>query len=67
MNKHVENIDTDFEDGIRLCALVEVLSGKKLPQHNRRPKVRAQKLENVNIALTFLSKEEAIKLVNIGK
>ncbi|XP_015782662.1 filamin-A isoform X2 [Tetranychus urticae] len=65
VNSHIENLETDFEDGTRLVALVEVLSGKRLPRHNKKPKLRAQKLENVNIALNFLTQQEGIKIVNI--
>lgn len=67
VNSHIENLETDFEDGTRLVALVEVLSGKRLPRHNKKPKLRAQKLENVNIALNFLTQQEGIKIVNIGE
>lgn len=66
VNKHIADITTDFSDGIRLIALVEVLSGKRLPNYNKRPKVRAQKIENVNIALQFLKNDEKIRIVNIG-
>lgn len=65
VNKHIADIVNDFSDGLRLIALVEVLSGKKLPNYNKRPKVRAQKIENVNIALQFLKTEEKIRIVNI--
>ncbi|UXI22435.1 G-protein coupled receptor 158 [Sarcoptes scabiei] len=65
VNKHIADIAADFCDGIRLIALVEVLSGKRLPNYNKRPKVRAQKIENVNIALQFLKNEEKIRIVNI--
>ncbi|XP_027200604.2 filamin-A-like [Dermatophagoides pteronyssinus] len=65
VNKHIADITTDFSDGIRLIALVEVLSGKRLPNYNKRPKVRAQKIENVNIALQFLKNDEKIRIVNI--
>ena len=59
-------LETDLADGLVLIGLVEVLSGKRLPKHNRRPNLKAQKLENINIALRFLTKEEKIKIVNIG-
>ncbi len=62
MNKAVTDLSTDFSDGLRLIALVEVLAGKKLPPYNKRPKVRAQKLENVNIAIQFLKNEEKIRI-----
>ena len=67
MNKHISDLATDFSDGIRLIALVEVLAGKKIGNYNKRPKVRAQKIENVNIALQFLKNEEKVRIVNIGK
>lgn len=60
-------LETDLADGLVLISIVEVLSGKRLPKHNRRPNLKAQKLENINIALRFLTKEEKLKIVNIGK
>ena len=67
VNRHIENLEVDFADGLIVITLVEVLSGKRLPKHNRKPTLRAQKLENVNIALRFLTTSEGIKIVNIGK
>lgn len=64
--KAIGNLETDLGDGLRLIALIEVLSGKRLPKHNKRPTFRSQKLENVSVALKFLD-DENIKLVNIGK
>jgi filamin len=55
----------DFSDGLNIIALIEVLSHKKLPRHNRKPMFRSQKLENVSVALDFLENVERIKLVNI--
>lgn len=66
-NKYIMALETDLADGLVLIALVEVLSGRKMPRHNRRPTLKAQKLENINIALKFLQVEEKIKLVNIGE
>lgn len=62
----VGSLETDLGDGLRLIALIEVLSGKRLPKHNKRPTFRSQKLENVSVALKFLE-DENIKLVNIGE
>lgn len=62
----VGSLETDLGDGLRLIALIEVLSGKRLPKHNKRPTFRSQKLENVSVALKFLD-DENIKLVNIGE
>lgn len=66
VNKYVACLESDFTDGIRLLALVEVLSGKKLPRYNARPTMKAQKLNNVDTALQFLTNEEKVKLVNIS-
>lgn len=60
-------LESDLADGLVLIALVEVLSGKRLPKHNKRANLKAQKLENINIALKFLQVEEKIKIVNIGE
>lgn len=66
VNKYIACLEADLSDGIRLLALVEVLSGKKLPRYNARPTMKAQKLNNVDIALRFLNDEEKVKLVNIS-
>ena len=66
-SKHIGNLETDLSDGLRLITLIEVLSGKKLPKHNKRPTFRSQKLENVSVALQFLERGEEIRIVNIGE
>lgn len=67
VSKHIGNLETDLSDGLRLIALIEVLSGKRLPKHNKRPNFRSQKLENVSVALQFLERTENIRIVNIGE
>lgn len=67
VSKNVGNLESDLSDGLRLISLIEVLSGKPLPKHNKRPNFRSQKLENVSVALEFLEKAEGIRIVNIGK
>lgn len=67
VNKHIGNLETDLSDGLRLIALIEVLSGKQLPKHNKRPNFKSQKLENVSVALQFLERDENIRIINIGK
>ncbi|XP_035708450.1 filamin-A isoform X3 [Folsomia candida] len=57
--KNVGNLETDLSDGLRLIGLIEVLSGKQLPKHNKRPNFRSQKLENVSVALEFLEKDSS--------
>jgi len=66
VSKSIGNLETDLSDGLRLIALIEVLSGRRLPKHNKRPTFRSQQLENVSVALKFLA-DEGIKLVNIGE
>ena len=61
----IENLETDLADGVALCALLELISSKKLVGLNSKPKIRVQKLENNGAALRFL-KSEGIKLVAIG-
>lgn len=67
VEKHIGNLETDLSDGLRLITLIEVLSGRRLPKHNKRPSFRSQKLENVSVALKFLQEDEGIRIVNIGK
>ncbi|RXM93973.1 Filamin-B [Acipenser ruthenus] len=65
VNKRVGNLQTDLADGLRLIALLEVLSQKKMyRKYNQRPTFRQMQLENVSVALEFLDKE-GIKLVSI--
>lgn len=67
VQKHIGNLETDLSDGLRLITLIEVLSGRRLPKHNKRPSFRSQKLENVSVALKFLQDDEGIRIVNIGE
>jgi filamin len=67
VNKRIDDLQNDFSDGLNLIALIEVLSHKKLPRHNKKPQFRSQKLENVSVALDFLENVEHIRLVNIGR
>lgn len=67
VEKHIGNLETDLYDGLRLITLIEVLSGKRLPKHNKRPHFRSQQLENVSVALKFLQEDEGIRIVNIGE
>ncbi|XP_030622681.1 filamin-C-like isoform X2 [Chanos chanos] len=65
INKSVNDLQRDLSDGLRLIALLEVLSQKKMyRKHHVRPNFRQMKLENVSVALEFLDRER-IKLVSI--
>ncbi|OXB50856.1 hypothetical protein ASZ78_000102 [Callipepla squamata] len=66
VHKSIGDLQRDLGDGLRLIALLEVLSQKKMGRkHHPRPNFRQMKLENVSVALEFLERER-IKLVSIG-
>lgn len=60
----IQSLLTDLADGKNLCALLEILSGKKI-KINPKPTMRIQKLENVTVCLDFI-KNEGIKLMSIS-
>ncbi|CAH8854640.1 unnamed protein product [Trichobilharzia szidati] len=62
---HIEDLETDLSDGLRLVALVEILSGHKFRHINKRPTFKTQKLENVTTVLKFLEENEGLRLVSI--
>uniref|UniRef100_A0A3Q3B3P4 Filamin B n=1 Tax=Kryptolebias marmoratus TaxID=37003 RepID=A0A3Q3B3P4_KRYMA len=65
VNKRIVDLQLDLGDGLRLIALLEVLSQKKMyRKYHNRPNFRQMKLENVSVALEFLEREN-IKLVSI--
>ncbi|XP_069025647.1 filamin-B isoform X3 [Embiotoca jacksoni] len=65
VNKRIVDLQLDLGDGLRLIALLEVLSHKKMfRKYHPRPNFRQMKLENVSVALEFLEREN-IKLVSI--
>uniref|UniRef100_G3NI02 Filamin B n=1 Tax=Gasterosteus aculeatus TaxID=69293 RepID=G3NI02_GASAC len=65
VNKRIADLQLDLGDGLRLIALLEVLSHKKMfRKYHPRPNFRQMKLENVSVALEFLDMEN-IKLVSI--
>ncbi|KAF7207732.1 filamin-B isoform X1 [Nothobranchius furzeri] len=65
VNKRIADLQLDLGDGLRLIALLEVLSQKNMyRKYHSRPNFRQMKLENVSVALEFLEREN-IKLVSI--
>ncbi|XP_030633099.1 filamin B a isoform X3 [Chanos chanos] len=65
VNKRIADLQQDLSDGLRLIALLEVLSQKKMyRKYHPRPTFRQMKLENVSVALEFLDREN-IRLVSI--
>lgn len=61
----VRDLATDFCDGTKLVALIEVLQKRPL-RHIKRPANPHQYLENVTAALNAVA-EDGVKLVNIGR
>ena len=53
----MNSIAADFEDGVLLIVLLEVLSHKCLGTYFKKPLVIAQKVENLEIAFNFIHKE----------
>jgi hypothetical protein len=61
----ITDLSTELESGLVLLNLLEQISGKVVAtNYNKQPKMRVQKVENVNFSLQFLTKE-GIKLVGI--
>jgi hypothetical protein len=62
----IKDITHDLSDGIMFINLLEEISAKEVAKrYNRKPAIRAQKLENLSFCFNFL-KQENIKLVGMG-
>lgn len=61
----IEDLYSDLRDGQKLIALLEILSGERLPMEKSRNMKRPHFLSNANTALQFLTSKR-IKLVNIN-
>lgn len=64
INVQIDEIDQDFSDGLKLMALLEVISGERLPKPEKG-RLRFHKISNVNKALDFVA-SKGVKLVSIG-
>lgn len=63
----VKDLKVDFKDGLMLIALLESLtSAGKVGNYTKRPKIKAQMIENL-VACFKLMESENIKLVNVGE
>ena len=60
----VKHIINDWDDGILLTNLMEILADTNLGKINLKPKMKLHNLENLNRVLAFIEKH--VKLVNIG-
>jgi len=50
----IQNAQDDFETGMELMYLVNSLYGLEIPKHNKAPKMRPHKLDNITLALKML-------------
>ena len=61
----IESLDSDFGDGLKLVSLLQQLAGKSIGARvTKRPRIRAQKLENVKICFDFMNREGKAVLNN---
>ena len=60
----IEIIEEDFQNGLKLMLLLEVISGEALPRPDRG-KMRFHHIANVNKALEYIE-SKGVKLVSIG-
>ena len=51
----VDDLKTDFQDGIKLLRLVEIISEDELGKFNQNPVSKFQKVENLNIPLKYIN------------
>jgi len=63
--KSITNLDTDLSSGERLLELLEIIGGEPMGRYNKNPKLRLQRIENLNKALEFI-KNRGVNLTNIG-
>lgn len=52
----IDNIKTDFSDGIKLINLLEVISDSSLGKYNKAPKMKIHQIANLNTVHEFLKK-----------
>ena len=62
----VQELRTDFTDGVNLVTLVEALTGHPVSGAVRKPSNQYQKLQNITVALEAVAKD-GVKIINIGK
>ncbi|CAO3696360.1 unnamed protein product [Umbelopsis ramanniana] len=62
---HINNLGEDLTSGVRLIQLLEIIGDTSFGRYNQNPKMRIQKVENVNKALEFMRLRN-LQLTNIG-
>ncbi|TPX31293.1 hypothetical protein SmJEL517_g05321 [Synchytrium microbalum] len=61
----IKSLATDLSSGETLIQLLEIIGDESLGKYNKHPKLRLQKIENMNKALEFI-KKRGVNLTNIG-
>jgi len=61
----IEEISTDFSDGLKLGQLLQVISGDKVEKLNQKPSMRIHKIQNTGTCLKFIQ-EKGVKLVGVA-
>ncbi|KAI8996744.1 calponin homology domain-containing protein [Gaertneriomyces semiglobifer] len=61
----IQTLDNDLSTGEKLIQLLEIIGDESLGRYNRNPKLRIQKVENMNKALEFI-RRRGVNLTNIG-
>ncbi|CDQ68316.1 unnamed protein product [Oncorhynchus mykiss] len=64
VNRFIDDLQFDLNDGLTLIALLEVLSHKMFRKYHTRPTFRQMRLDNVSAALEFLEQEN-VKMMSI--
>ncbi|XP_023227055.1 neuron navigator 3-like isoform X2 [Centruroides sculpturatus] len=52
--RYIQDLQTDVCDGILLADVIEAVTGNKVPDIIRKPKVSCQMIDNINACLSFL-------------
>lgn len=62
---NIEEIGTDFSDGIRLAQLLQVIAGDTVEKLNKKPTMRIHKIQNTGQCLKFIA-DKGVKLVGVA-
>jgi len=54
----IEQAEEEFETGINLMNLINSLYGIEIPKHNKAPKMRPHKLDNISLALNMVEQAQ---------
>lgn len=65
--KAVDELQEDLKDGLKLLSFLEVISGKTVAtKYEKKPNLRIQKIQNLDLCLKFLTQVEKVPLISIG-